>query len=205
MSSQERNRPKEAPKAPEKAPFFIPSLVNKGNSHAASRTTATLAEFESITQHAEAEHSRLAKVPSEELHSSAQSITNHLKSGRCLGDFEPLIEHLKSLSPARTDLEIRSLDHRIHDGFSEMSTFVDALTTRLGLRRDFELVNAWMAVLLKVHADTVGLCSHRREPEYRLLRAALASWSSEQEREGKRLAGLVGYCRGVVSFLRSAR
>lgn len=88
---------------------------------------------------------------------------------------------------------------------SELSGFVDALTMRLKSRRDFELVNTWMSVFLKIHADTVGLCSQRQELEYRLLREALVSWADEQKREGKRLAGLVGYCRGIVGFLRSAR
>ena len=162
-------------------------------------------ESESAIQHAKAERSRIAKAPVGSFSSPAYSITHYLKYGHSLGDFEPLIEYLKSLSPARTDLEIRSLDHSVHDGFSELSTFVDALTARLRRRRDFELVNAWMAVLLKTHADTVRLCSYRQQSEYHQLRAALASWRKEQEREGRRLAGLVGYCRGVVSFLRSAR
>ena len=128
-----------------------------------------------------------------------------LESGHQSGNFDPLIEHLKSLSPARADLEIRSLDPRVRNGFSELSVFVNALTGRLKLRRDFELVNAWMAVFLKIHAETVGLCSCRDEPEYRLLHQALASWAHEEQQEGKRLAELVGYCRGVVGFLRSAR
>jgi U3 small nucleolar RNA-associated protein 21 len=128
-----------------------------------------------------------------------------LQSGHRLDNFDPLIEHLKSLPPARADLEIRSLNPRVHGGFSELSGFVNALTMRLKLRRDFELVNAWMAVFLKIHADTIGLCSHRHEPEYRVLQEALTSWAHEQQREGKRLSGLVGYCRGVVGFLRSAR
>ncbi|KAJ5594561.1 uncharacterized protein N7459_000769 [Penicillium hispanicum] len=203
-SIRERNRPKEAPKAPEKAPFFLPSLLGGNSSPPANGAAIEVAEFESLTQHAEAERSRVAKM-SGTLGFSDSPVTHYLKSGHYSGDFGPLIEHLKSLSPARTDLEIRSLDPRVRDGFSELSTFVDALTRHLSLRRDFELINAWMAVLLKIHADTVGLCSRRDEPEYRLLRDALASWSSEQEREGKRLAGLVGYCRGVVGFLRSAR
>lgn len=62
-----------------------------------------------------------------------------------------------------------------------------------------------MAVFLRIHADTVALCSHSGEPEYQLLQDALASWAQEQQQEGKRLAGLVSYCRGVVGFLRSAR
>lgn len=93
----------------------------------------------------------------------------------------------------------------MRDGLSELSLFVNALTTRLQLRRDFELVNAWMAVFLKIHAETVALCSRRGEAEYQVLQEALTSWAKEQQQEEKRLAGLVGYCRGVVGFLRSAR
>lgn len=133
------------------------------------------------------------------------SLRRSLLSGHSSGNFEPLVEHLKSLSPALADLEIRSLDPRERDGFSEVSAFINALTIRLKLRKDFELVNAWMAVFLKIHADTVSLCSSQDEPEHRLLREALTSWAHEQQQEGKRLAGLVGYCRGVVGFLRSSR
>lgn len=159
----------------------------------------------SLTQRSEAERSRVSKLQSKGLGSSDSPITRLLRSGHGSGNFDPLIEHLKGLSPARADLEIRSLDPRVRDGLSELSLFVNALTTRMELRKDFELVNAWMAVFLKIHADTVALCSHREEAEYRLLQEALASWAQEQQQEGKRLAGLVGYCRGVVGFLRSAR
>ncbi|OQE21705.1 hypothetical protein PENSTE_c011G03478 [Penicillium steckii] len=205
-SIKERNRPKEAPKAPEKAPFFLPSLQGKDDTQSPNPATAAgAAELDSLMQSADAERSRISKMQTGVIGSSDSPITQFLESGHESGNYEPLIEHLKSLSPARADLEIRSLDPRVRNGFSELVVFVNALTMRLKSRRDFELVNAWMAVLLKIHADTVGLCAHRDEPEYRLLRNALAAWAKEQEQEGKRLAGLVGYCRGVVGFLRSAR
>lgn len=152
----------------------------------------------------EAERSRVSKLQSKGFDSESP-ITRLLRSGHNSGNFDPLIEHLKGLSPARADLEIRSLDPRARDGLSELSLFVNALTARLQLRRDFELVNAWMAVFLRIHADTVALCSHSEKPEYQLLQDALTSWAQEQQQEGKRLAGLVSYCRGVVGFLRSAR
>lgn len=107
------------------------------------------------------------------------------------------------MSPAKADLEIRSLDPRIHENHSELSDFVLALSTHLRSKLDFELVNAWMAMFLKIHADVVMKCSESEENE--ALREALASWSVAQQREGQRLAELVGYCRGVVGFLRSSR
>lgn len=128
-----------------------------------------------------------------------------LQSGQRSGDFEAFIEYLKSLTPAKADLEIRSLNPRVHDGHSELSTFITALTSRLALKKDFELVNAWMAVFLKIHADTVVRCSGQPADEYSSLREALVLWSKQQEQESKRLSGLVGYSRGVAGFLRSAR
>ncbi|OGE54813.1 hypothetical protein PENARI_c005G10802 [Penicillium arizonense] len=202
---RERNKPKEAPKAPEKAPFFLPSMLSSsGPEPAASNNEAAEAGF--LAQTAEAERLRIAKLQNGETGPSSQTIfTRSLEAGHKSGNYDSFINHLKSLPPAKADLEIRSLDPRVRAGHSELSDFVIALTNRLKSKRDFEMVNAWMAVFLKIHSDTVSLSSQRDGPEYRLLQKALASWAHEQEQEGKRLAQLVGYCRGVVGFLRSAR
>ncbi|KAF7593049.1 WD repeat-containing protein 36 [Aspergillus hancockii] len=194
---KERNKPKDPPKAPEKAPFFLPMASNKGVS-GGDLDLSLLAE--STT----AERSRLAKMQ----HSMAASIAGSrftvlLRSGRETGNFEPFIEQLKSMSPAKANLEIRSLDPCVHEGHSELSDFVLALSARLIVKKDFELVNAWMAVFLKVHADVVVKCSESDENQ--ALREALITWRLAQQREGQRLAELVGYCRGVVGFLRSSR
>ncbi|CAG8934070.1 unnamed protein product [Penicillium salamii] len=203
---RERNRPKEAPKAPEKAPFFLPSLLDKSGPESNKNGTDVDADLGSLATSVEAERLRIAKVQNGPNTDSAQSLfTRSLASGHQSGNFDSFVDHLKSLPPAKADLEIRSLDPRVRDGHSELSDFVTALTCRLKSKRDFELVNAWMAVFLKIHSDTVSLSSHRDEPEYRVLQGALAAWAHEQEQEGKRLAELVGYCRGVVGFLRSAR
>lgn len=86
------------------------------------------------------------------------------------------------------------------NGQSELSDFVFALASRLQLKKDYELVNVWMAVFLRIHADVVG-----SGIELGHLRKALADWSRLQGQERERLSGLVGYCHGVVGFLRSSR
>ncbi|KAB8253847.1 Utp21 specific WD40 associated putative domain-containing protein [Aspergillus pseudonomiae] len=194
---KERNKPKDPPKAPEKAPFFLPTAAEKGNPDE-NLDPSLLADI-TIT-----ERSRVAKMQ----HSMNAGIAGSrfatlLRSGRDTGNFQPFIEYFKSMSPAKADLEIRSLDPRIHEGHSELSDFVLALSTRLRSKLDFELVNAWMAMFLKIHTDVVMKCSESGENE--ALMEALASWSKAQQREGQRLAELVGYCRGVVGFLRSSR
>lgn len=64
-------------------------------------------------------------------------------------------------------------------------------------KRDYELVQAWMTVFLKLHVDAV----EHDEP----LVDALREWRKEQEKEGVRLGEIVGFCSGVVGFLRDPR
>jgi U3 small nucleolar RNA-associated protein 21 len=54
-----------------------------------------------------------------------------------------------------------------------------------------------MTVFLRAHFEAV-LASDE-------LRAELSRWGQLQERERRRLDELVGYCGGVVGFLRSPR
>ena len=105
---------------------------------------------------------------------------------------------MKSLSPSSADLELRSLSIGSgSDDTNELLHFIRALTNRLRARRDYELNQAWMTVFLRLHFDLVlGNAS---------LLSALQEWKTQQEQEGTRLNELVGYCGGVVTFLRSPR
>jgi len=92
----------------------------------------------------------------------------------------------------------------------ELTTFIHALTSRLRLNRDWELVNAWMSIFLKVHGELIiEICScaetrgGKRGRRARRFREALREWRVEERREGGRIANLAGYCAGVVGFLRS--
>lgn len=113
----------------------------------------------------------------------------------------PFIEHLKSLPPSAADLELRSLSIGNGDGDDDASNellhFIRALTSRLVARRDYELTQAWMTVFLRLHFDLVMANES--------LLGALNTWKEYQARERDRLDGLVGYCGGVVGFLRSPR
>jgi U3 small nucleolar RNA-associated protein 21 len=110
---------------------------------------------------------------------------------------DEFIEHLKSLSPSSADLELRSLSLGDDDESNELLLFIRALTTRLQARKDYELTQAWMTVFLRLHFDLVM--------ENKALLNALEEWKEQQEKECNRLDDLVGYCSGVVTFLRSPR
>jgi len=112
---------------------------------------------------------------------------------------DEFIEHLKTLSPPQADIELRSLSTGNGDAGheNEMSHFVRALTARLTARKDYELTQAWMSVFLKLHFDEIL--------EDEMLLEALGEWKKHQAHEQRRLDDLVGYCGGVVGFLRSPR
>lgn len=80
---------------------------------------------------------------------------------------------------------------------NELLHFIRALTARLVARRDYELTQAWMTVFLRLHFDLVM--------ENEVLLDELKTWKVHLEKEKHRLDTLVGYCGGVVSFLRSPR
>lgn len=80
---------------------------------------------------------------------------------------------------------------------NELLHFIRALESRLAARRDYELTQAWMTVFLRVHYDLII--------ENDVLLGELAKWRELQAREKERLDGLVGYCSGVIGFLRSPR
>ncbi|KAI2637177.1 WD domain-containing protein [Hypomontagnella submonticulosa] len=182
---RQRNKPKEAPKAPEKAPFFLPSATSAG----ASNTD--------VAQSATDQGQSQSRITRFDRSRAEQAFTSKLQIGAASGNFTEFVEHLKSLSPATADLELRSLTASDDDESNELLHFIRAMTSRLVARRDYELTQAWMAVFLRLHFDLIL--------ESDTLMSALAEWKKHQAEECNRLDNLVSYCGGVVSFLRSPR
>ena len=178
-----RNKPLEAPKAPEKAPFFLPSLEKSKQTNG----TAVIQEDSAITA---VERSRVNAL---QKHGTQSAFTKLLHSASVAN--EHFIDHLKSLSPANADVEIRSLNPVGSN--NEFALFITSMISRLRQRRDYELIQAWMSVFLKIHGEALV--------EYPLVIEALKEWQLVQEIESKRLGSVAGYCGGVISFLRSNR
>ncbi|KAI9769929.1 MAG: hypothetical protein M1840_003638 [Geoglossum simile] len=183
---KQRNKPKEPPKAPEKAPFFL-SLT--GN------TSANENDAGNALQITTAEKSRVMKV---DRLGSESEFTILLREDSKTRDYTSFLTHLKSLSPSTTDLEIRSLDPL--KPYTEPTHFVHALTSLLQRKQDYELVQAWMSVFLRIHGEVVAVAA--KEDGAGQLVSALREWRTEQMREGERLGELVGTVVGILGFLR---
>lgn len=187
-SIRQRNKPIQPPEKPKAAPFFLGSSLTNGVKVVDNVTTQ--GEDKAID---DAERSRISRLVSGAQTNSSSQLSNILETFTSDPRHDPsaLSAHLASLPPSAADLEIRSLT------LDEMPVFIRALTAQLGLKRYFELVNTWMSVFLKLHGEFVG--------EVEELNEAVLAWRRVMETEEKRLSQLVGYTRGVVEFLRSAR
>ncbi|KAI1179416.1 WD domain-containing protein [Nemania sp. FL0916] len=182
---KKRNKPKEPPKAPEKAPFFLPS------------TTGAPSSDQNVSKANPDDGQNQSRITKFDQSRMEQAFTSKLRAGAASGNYNGFIEHLKALAPATADLELRSLSPGDDDGSNELLHFIRALTGRLIARRDYELTQAWMAVFLRLHFDLII--------ESDILMSALREWKQWQAEEHNRLDGLLGYCSGVVNFLRSPR
>ncbi|KAL9094690.1 MAG: hypothetical protein Q9165_002960 [Trypethelium subeluteriae] len=176
-----RNKPKEPPKRPKSAPFFLPSLPSTSNQ---SSTPALTDAPSSETKSRHLTKLNSAPPPS--------TLTTLLHTSHTTHNHLPLLTHLKSLPPSSLDLALRTLDPSSPG--TELVAFVHVLTVRLRASADFELVQAWMAAFLRIHADAVV-----REKE---VARAVAEWRGVLAGEMARLRRLVGSCAGVVEFLR---
>jgi U3 small nucleolar RNA-associated protein 21 len=104
---------------------------------------------------------------------------------------EAFFTFAKSLSPAAADLEIRSLVT-----VQDLSIFLCALSQRLKSRRDFEAVQTYLNVFLRMHGEMLV-----SKPE---LRNDLDAFLSLQRQESSRLLDSISSCLGTLAFVRDA-
>ncbi|CAL3967911.1 unnamed protein product [Diplocarpon coronariae] len=184
-----RNKPKEAPKRPDKAPFFLPALKS---SMPVSRVDADMQAGNS------AERTRITRSGGQQ----EDVFTMTLRAGSENGDYTPFLSHLRSLPPSLADLSIRSLSpssslySSTSQSNNELASFVRALTQQLRRNRDYNALNVWLSRFLKLHSENLG---------DREVRAALDEWKSVSDRTSAGVGELAAYGAGVLGFLRSMR
>ncbi|KAF2473227.1 Utp21-domain-containing protein [Lindgomyces ingoldianus] len=184
-----RNKPKEVPKPPEKAPFFLPSLSENPPS------TTTSNDIALPSQESTSRVSVSALASKSTASTAMNQFTRHLAHASETTDYTLLLSHLSSLPPSAADIAIRTMDTVAP--YTELCTFIQALTSRLKERRDYELIEAWMSVFLRLYGDVIVKDD--------ILVMNLRAWQEEAKRERERVGGLVGYSVGVVGWVRSAR
>jgi U3 small nucleolar RNA-associated protein 21 len=203
-----RNKPKEAPKKPEKAPFFLPvGAGNRPDSAIDRKTGFSLGEEILADEEANAgtQSKRLQVLASNGL--DFQSEFSQRLAGALQDDqMDALFVYLNALSPPALDSEIRSLA-RLED----LTCFLNCMTRRLQQHLDYDAVQAMVSVALKIHGDMIAMngtkpdatiTDNKDADESDQLGGAMRALMAEQYREGNRLLDLVQYCMGSLAFVR---
>lgn len=155
---RQRNKPKEAPKAPEKLPFDLGTLRNLQSDtitagQSASVSAQTGAGDDADHDAAAPKTRHLALLPADTTTDSDFTLLLHASpsSSHAVAAF---FTYVKTLGPAQIDTCIRTLSPV--SGFHDMTLFVRCLTRRLEERRDYELCQVYMATFFKAHGDIIA-------------------------------------------------
>lgn len=199
---KQRSKPTEAPKKPEKAPFFLQLSGEKTGDDASGRegiehddAAAVRAQEDAQLKLQDAEQ-QLGKFKPTGRTGFESKFTRLLREGAGSGDFTKFLENLISLSPAVVDLEIRSLNS--FEPFDEIVWFINALCEGLKSNRNFELYEAFMSLLFKAHGDVI----HANNKDESITEA-LNKWSVQHSQDQK-LDDLVKFCASVINFVTTA-
>ncbi|KAL5511171.1 UTP21 [Sanghuangporus vaninii] len=176
---QQRNKPKEPPKPPEKAPFFLPTLPGVEQRFAVTQK-------DDFQEQAKKRSKRLELGAAQ----SESKFYRKLISQDPEGDYEDFFVYLKTLTPAGLDLELHSLGSSL-DG---LRTFMNALCQRLHSHRDFEAVQAVIGAMLRMHGEVFVA-----NPE---LRDSLETLREAETQESKRIMEAITASLGTLSFVR---
>lgn len=202
-----RDKPIEPPKAPEKAPFFLPQVAGTTSSWdlEAEKRPGLGDELA-----AEAT-SRIAPGGFD----AESDFVRRLKKALSEGNAEPFFVYLHVLTPPQLDVELRSLVCA-----EELRWFVQILALRLEAGQDLEAVQAMLAVFLRLHREELirlgavgahGDINHDGDEtmgdnedneQGQLLRTALQHLMAQVHAQSTRVLDLLDYCTGTLAFLR---
>ena len=200
---KQRSKPTEAPKKPEQTPFFLQLKGGNVGDDASGREGIAYETPEEI-------HAKEAEVQKQT--DAAEEVTKFKPTGRMgfeskftrllregAGSEEGYAEflaYLSSLSTGAIDLEIRSLNS--FAPFDELSWFINAVSEGLATNQNYELYDAYMSLLFKVHGDVLHVHSDDEN-----ISAALEKWEAAHQ-PGERLDDIVKFCSSVLNFVSTA-
>ncbi|KAF9923847.1 hypothetical protein FBU30_006106 [Linnemannia zychae] len=140
-----RNKPKEAPKAPEKAPFFLSTLPGVEPKFVATKKDEERASKE------DSKMIRMSMLQPETVFMTLLKRGHSSSVSDGQKDYSDFFDHLKTLNPSAVDFELRSMS--LDNDLAEPRYFLEAIECLLQQKRDFELAEAYLNLFLKIHGD----------------------------------------------------
>jgi len=194
---QKRNKPKDPPKVPEAAPFFLPTIAGLDpvfDVEAAKKTVENQVDIKRL------------------LNNSSPFAYLLLECHENGNEYQPFLKTLKEMPPSKIDVELRCLsdvlltqddEQVITDSLDERRAkplllvyFLDAMAYGLKLRRDYELIVSYTSLFLRIHSETLfregQLC---RNPCKELNKVIKETWTDIESSMNENLS--------IINFLRS--
>ncbi|XP_056146623.1 WD repeat-containing protein 36 isoform X2 [Lampris incognitus] len=156
-----RNKPKEPPRVPETAPFFLPTVAGLTPSFAHPETP--LAETES-------------KVVNFGVLAQKSKFYQTLESN----SFEESCRLLREFSPSMVDIELRGLAPEAGGSSAILLAFLCMIDNMLTNRRDYDLAQAYLALFLKLHLRQLSADAIAVNALLRLLAQLEEGWAELQ-------------------------
>ncbi|KAJ2080095.1 rRNA-processing protein utp21, partial [Coemansia sp. S142-1] len=183
---KKRNKPEMAPKAPELAPFFLPTVLGTEPRFDLEAKTDKKDEADDKP----VERSRISTA------SAVSGLVRALYRGQETMSYAAVFEYLKELNPSAIDLELRTLP--VDDNLRAVKAFIQASTAHLRSKRDFELVQAYLQVFLNVFGDIIKANTEDLEP-------LLVELRKESKSQWSTIDGLIRYSACMVEFMRTSK
>jgi len=162
---KKRNKPKEPPKVPKAAPFFLPTLPSLNLQFDLSKTSDN-------------EGTDNIKMPADL--QCLSSFARLLSEAAETNSFQPVVAKLKVMGPSAIDFEISSLAPQSGGSFDRMLQFMRLIESMLMSNKDFELAQAYLGLFLKRHGDLIASERQLRDYIPKLQSCQATGWESLQ-------------------------
>lgn len=138
---KQRNKPKEPPKVPKSAPFFIPTVTGLVPQFAVPEKQGTEDQ---------------SKVMALGMLTQKSKFCRQLQDDLSIDNYKASIQLLKEMGPSRIDTELRELAPELGGSLEVMQAFLRMIASMQSTKRDFELAQAYLALFLKLHLKAIA-------------------------------------------------
>lgn len=138
---KKKNKPKEPPKVPKAAPFFIPTIPGLVPQFSLPSTST------SETQ---------SKVVNLGVLAQKSNFYIELENALDSDSYEEPVKLLRELGPSAIETELRALSPDMGGDVGTMKSFLKMISCILKSKRDFDLAQAYLALFLKLHLRLIS-------------------------------------------------
>ena len=108
-----------------------------------------------------------------------------------------LLNDLKSMGPSAIDIELRSLSIEMGGSIEILNKFLQFILFLLSTRNNFELANAYLGLMLKIHGDIISTDEELINQLEKIKEMQLLAWDSLKLSLNKNLC-IVSYLKSVT-------